>query len=148
MSVKEIRDYFNQQIIEVDAEIKPWQRDVFGNNDVSKPQAQNFYNLVIGASVAVRTGNGVYDEYEVTLIIWDTSKRDVLNAFDTLYDKSLQIRNNIICAIDVYKDGQNTFVDIEPLTITPSEELTNDNTIKIEMAFTVRKGFEFLIGEG
>jgi hypothetical protein len=146
MSLKDIRDYFNQQIIEVDADIKPWKRDVFGNNDVNKGQAQKFYNLVIGEAVPVRSGNGIWDEFSITLQLYTTSKRDIQDAFDELYDKAIQIRNNIICYIDVYF-GFPKFIDIEPTLITPLEETTNDNTIKVELSFTVRKGFEFDIGE-
>lgn len=144
--ISDIRDYFAQQIALVDADIKPWKRDVFNNNDVNKSQAQKFYNLTIGAAAAVRTGNGIYDEFETTLTLYATSKRDIQNTFDELYDKAINVRNNIICNITVYQDFPK-FVEIEPVSMTPLEEDSNDNTIKVELLFTVRKGFEFLIGE-
>lgn len=146
MSVKDIRSYFDQQIVEIDSDIRPWRRDVFNNNPVNKSQAQKFYNLIIGPSTPTRSGNGIWDNFEVKLVLYDTSKRDIQTTYDDLYDKAISIRNNIICYIDVYFDTPK-FIDIEPTGITPLEEESNDNTIKVELDFTIRQGFEFLIGE-
>ena len=140
--IADIRTYFRTQINEIDATIQEWTRDVFGNNDVNKSQAQRFYNLVVGPITATRSGNSFTDEFEITLVLWSTSKRDIQDSFDSLYDKARLIRDNIICNISVVQSTVG-FSDIQCLSITPSEEPSNDNTVRMEVLFTARVDFKF-----
>lgn len=142
MSIRDIRDYIDTQIKKVDANILEYKRDLFGNNDVTKNQAQKFYNLVIGPTTLVRSGSGFTDNFPITLSIWESSKRNISGSFDTLYDKAIDIRNNIICPLDIATSSVG-FSDIEALDIEPSEESTNDNTIKMELSFIARVDFKF-----
>jgi len=142
MSIRGIRDYFDTQIKEIDSDIQEWSKDVFGNNDITKPIADKYYNLTIGPTSLSRTGNAFTDSFDITLTLFSSSKRDIQTEFDNLYDKSINIRNNIICNISVVASTVG-FSDIEGLSITPSEEDTNDNVLRFDMEFTARLDFKF-----
>ena len=136
--IRDIRDYFDTQIKKVDSEIIEYTKDVFGNNDTHKGRSSKTYNLVIGPSSLVRDSNAFTDEFDITLTIWVSSKRDIQAEYDNSYDKSIDIRNNVICPIDVRASG---FSDIEAISIVPSEEDTNDNTIRFDMEFKAKVDF-------
>ncbi len=139
--IREIRDYFDTQIKKVDTDIVEWIGDVFGNNDIHEGKSSRNYNLVIGPSVLIRDGNAFTDEYDVSLTVWAT-KRDIQSEFDILYDKVIEIRNNVICPIDV-RASDAGFSDIEAIGIVPSEEETSDDTIRFDMEFKARVDFAF-----
>lgn len=138
--IRDIRDYFDTQIKKVDADIEEWTKDVFGNNDIHKSRAAKTYNLVVGPATLVRDSNAFTDEFDITLTIWISSKRAIQAEFDNSYDKSIDIRNNVICPIDVRAAG---FSDVEAISITPIEEDSNDKTIRFDMEFKARVDFAF-----
>jgi len=139
--IADIRSYFDTQVKAVDADLNAFSNDVFGNNDLSKNQASKYYNLIIGNMSSERDGNGITDTFEIFLDIYVTSKRDILNAFDGLYDKALAIRNEII---DPQNINSANFSDIVNLNIEPIEEETNDKTVRMRLEFNLRKDCRFI----
>jgi hypothetical protein len=142
--IAEIREFFKDRINEVLPDFEQWDRDVFGNNPVTTPQAQKYYNLVIGSSDIEQLPNSIVDNVQVIIQIWLASKRDTYAAFAELYDKALEIRNEVMCYPSML-NPIGEFVNIIPVSITPSEEDTNDNTIKIEIEFTAVFGTELKV---
>ena len=139
--IADIRSYFDTQVKAVDADLNAFSNDVFGNNDLSKNQASKYYNLIIGNMSSERDGNGITHTFEIFLDIYVTSKRDILNAFDGLYDKALAIRNEII---DPQNINSANFSDIVNLNIEPIEEETNDKTVRMRLEFNLRKDCRFI----
>ena len=132
--ISDIRSYFDTWIKEVDPLVIPWETDLFGNNDQSKPRAEKYYNLVIGNNNPLRDGNSHWDNYNVTLDIFAAETRDVLSSFDAVYDKAIQIKNELIN----WKNYNDVLNDIEFTLAEPTEEESNDNVIKIRLNFIVR----------
>ena len=144
--IREIRDYFDARIVECDSDILEWKRDVFGNNDANKRIAQKYYNLVIGtASLDRDNSNKFLETIPVTLSIWTSTRRDISASFDELYDKARDIRNNIINYSSVLGASftNETLIDVNNTTITPNEEPSNDNTLRMDVEFDVIIGFKF-----
>ena len=138
--ITQIRSYFDSQVKKVDSALNAWNKDLFGNNDLTKNQADKYYNLIIGVLSSERDGNGIIDSFNITLDIYVSSKRDIISAFDELYTKAIAIRNEII-------DPQNinaNFSDILNNSIEPLEEESNDNTIKMRLEFILRKDCRFV----
>lgn len=135
--ISDIRAYFDTQIKEVDADLTAWETDLFGNNDQSKPRAEKFYNLIIGNNNPVRDGNSHWDNYDVSLDIFTSESRDLINTFDAVYDKAIQIKNELIN----WKNYNNVLNDIEFTLAEPLEEETNDNLIKVRLNFIVRLNY-------
>ena len=138
--ITQIRSYFDSQVKKVDSALNAWNKDLFGNNDLTKNQADKYYNLIIGVLSSERDGNGIIDSFNITLDIYVSSKRDIISAFDELYTKAIAIINEII-------DPQNinaNFSDILNNSIEPLEEESNDNTIKMRLEFILRKDCRFV----
>lgn len=143
--IREIRDYFDKQIKEIDPDLEEYDRDLFGNNDLNKRQAEKNYNLVIGTTTNTRQVDSYIDEIPITLSIWTSSNRCVSESFDSLYDKALQIRNNCVCPRIVKEAGftNKTLLDVIPLTVIPNEEETKDQTLRFDATFLLKVGFKF-----
>jgi len=137
--ITDIRDYFNNRIIEVDPDLLPWENDLFGNNDQSKPRAEKYYNLVVGGNSPSRDGNSYWDNLDVTLDIYSGETTDLINTFNSLYEKAIYIKNKVIC-MQNYSD---LFNDIEVISIEPQEQPTNDNSLLVRLEFTVRRNLVF-----
>ena len=140
MTIGSIRTYFDARVKEVDANLNAWNKDLFGNNDLNKAQAEKYYNLAIGPAVTSNDGNGFSNSFPITLDIYFSYKRDLVDNFDALYDKALAIQ--LYCFHPSKYTG--TFSEISSSGITPIEEETNDNTIKMRLEFTVRKDCQFI----
>lgn len=138
MSASTIRTYFNDQITAIDPNLLAWDDDLFGNNDQSKPRADKYYNLIIGTCTGTRDGNSDWEEYDVLLDIFSLENRDILTVFDALYDKAIDIKNQLICRVNY----NNILNDIEFLNAEPLEDPTNDNSVKVRLNFTVRFNYK------
>ncbi len=139
--ITDLRTYFNTQILAVDPDLLPWTEDVFGNNDESKPQAEKYYNLVFGDNTPNREDNNYWDEINVSLDLYGLSGVDYIKTFDNLYDLAINVKNEII---DPVHYGQlDVFNDILANQITPIEDQTNDNAMKMRLNFTVRINYKF-----
>ena len=77
--ISNYRAYFDQQIKVIDPDILPWERDVFGNNDLNQGQATRYYNLFFGLSSLDRDGNGYIINTPVTLDLFASTKRQIQN---------------------------------------------------------------------
>jgi len=139
ITVSSIRSYFDARIKEVDPTLNAWDKDLFGNNDLNKAQADKYYNLVIGPVSATNDGNGFNNSFPITLDIYFSYKRDLIDNFDALYNKALSLQ--VYCIHPSRYTNIFSFVTCE--SITPIEEETNDNTVKMRLEFTVRKDCQF-----
>lgn len=137
--INDIRKYIDEQIKLVDSELIAWENDLFGNNDQSKPRAEKYYNLAIGNNSPTRDGNSFWDNIEITLDIYSGESRDLIGAFDALYDKALEIKNCIINP--EYYLNNYRFNDIEVISMLPNEQLDNDNSLWIRIEFIIRKNY-------
>jgi hypothetical protein len=138
--ISNIRSYFDSQVKKVDSSLNAWNKDLFGNNDLTKNQADKYYNLIIGIMNSDRDGNGITDSFNITLDVYVSSKRDILGAFDSLYDKAILIKNEVIDP----KNINGNFSDILSVSIEPLEEETNDNTLKMRLEFILRMDCRFV----
>jgi hypothetical protein len=123
----------------VDPDLLAYEKDLFGNNDISKPQAEKYYNLIIGVNNSSRDGNSHWDAIDTTLELYSPETTDLITAFDALYDKAIDVKN---CIIDT-KNYNQQFNDIELILMEPLEEVTNDNLIKVRLEFIIRRNFTF-----
>jgi hypothetical protein len=139
--ISNIRSYFDTQVKAIDPSINAWSKDLFGNNDLSKHQASNYYNLIIGPMESEKDGNGIQDNFQVFLDIYVSTKRDILTSFDELYDKAILIRNEVIDPVNI---NNANFSDIVNLSIEPIEEESNDKTVKMRLEFNIRKDCRFI----
>ena len=139
MSVSTIRSDFDPQIKTVDPNIIAWDEDLFGNNDQTKPRADKYYNLIIGNCNGSRDGNSDWEEYDISVDIYSLEQRDILSAFDAVYDKAILVKNELICRVNY----NNILNDIEFLNAEPLEDPTNDNSVKVRLNFIVR--FNYII---
>lgn len=139
VSMSEIRNFFDTQIKTIDPLLNAWDQDLFGNNDINKPQAQKYYNLIIGNNNPTRDGNSHWDRFEVFLDIYSGIERDRLSSFDAVYDKSINIKNEIIDE----KNYNNILNDVEFVSAEPLEETDNDNSMKIRLNFIVSLNYNF-----
>jgi len=131
--ISTIRSYFDTQIKVVDPLLLAWSDDLFGNNDQTTTRADKYYNLIIGDCTGSRDGNSHFEIYDINLDIFSLDGRDMLTIFDSIYDKAILIKNNLICRVNY-----NTILnDIEFNSATPIEDSTNDNSIKIRLNFKV-----------
>lgn len=137
--ISDIRSYFSTQIALVDPDLIAWETDVFGNNDQSKPRAEKYYNLVIGNNTPERDGNSHWDNYDVTLDIYAPESTDIIGTFDALYNKAIQIKNELIN----WNNYNGVLNDIEFTLAEPLEEETNDNSLKVRLNFIVRFNYNF-----
>lgn len=137
--ISEIRDFFDDKIKEIDPQLNAWSKDLFGNNDLNKAQADKFYNLIIGTTNIEKDGDGLFLSVSIQLDIYSSSKRDMVAIFDELYDKAYQIMDNIVHP----KSYQGIFSDVSGSSIEPIEENTNDNSIKMRIQFSLRKDCRF-----
>jgi hypothetical protein len=139
--ITNIRNYFNTQILALDPDLLPWTEDVFGNNDESKPQAEKYYNLVIGINTPIREDNNYWDEIDVTLDLYTLMTTDYQLSFDTAYDLAINVKNELINPISY--GSLSVLNDIVVNEITPIEDANNDNAMKISLNFTVRINYNF-----
>lgn len=139
--ISNIRDYFNTQILKIDADLLPWSEDVFGNNDESKAQSEKYYNLVIGLNTPEREDNNYWDELDITLDLYTLMSTDYVTSFDNAYNLAINVKNELINPIN-YGD-MAVFNDILANRISPIEDSTNDNAMKISLNFTVRINYNF-----
>jgi len=138
--IAEIRQYFKERVVEVDTLIKELETDLFGNNDESLPQADKYYNLILGAITSTRNGNSHSDTMSVQLDIYGNAKRDTYSAFADLYEKAWEVKKQVICPLHLY----GTIIsDIESTGLEPIELIGNDKAIKIRISFNVRIDYGF-----
>jgi hypothetical protein len=137
--ITQIRTFFDDKIKDIDSTLNAWDKDLFGNNDLNKSQADKFYNLIIGASTIEKDGQGLSITTSVQLDIYSSFKRDLVTNFDELYDKAYQIMDNIVHP----QSYTGLFSDVTASSIEPVEENTNDNSIKMRLQFSLRKDCRF-----
>ena len=131
--IADIRNYFDTIIKTVDPTMIAWGEDLFGNDDESKPRSERYYNLIIGNNSPTREGNSFTDNFDVTLDVFASEQRDKITMFDTVYDLAMNIKSQIVFT----QNYNNVFNDVEFTLATPVEDVTNDNSIKIRLNFTV-----------
>lgn len=139
--ISSIRTYFNDQIIKIDPNVLPWEEDVFGNNDESKPQVEKYYNLVFSDDIPVREDNNFWDAINITLDLYSLLSTDYISGFDSAYDLAINVKNEIINPLNY--GSLNVFNDIIATQISPIEDETNDNAMKMRLNFTVRINYSF-----
>lgn len=132
--ISTLRSYFDTQVKAVDPDVEAWSDDLFGNNDLNKPQSDKYYNLIIGKCLGDRDGNSNWEAYDVSLDIFSLEARDRMTVFDAVYEKAILIKNTLICRLTYV----NILNDIEFIDAEPIEDEDNDNSVKIRLNFIVR----------
>ena len=135
--ISDIRSYIDTIILSVDPTMVAWEGDLFGNNDESKPRSEKYYNLIIGNNSPTRESNSFTDNIDISLDIFTYEQRDLIGMFDAVYDKAMDIKNQLTLA----QNYNNIFNDIEFTLAEPIESDDNDNSIKIRLNFTVRLNY-------
>ena len=133
--LSDLRTYIETQVALVDSSIII-ENDPFGDIDVNNALAQKLYKLVFGEMLGSRLGNYETEEMQMKLIIFSPRKRDENAAFYDLYEKAIEIKNNIIRSVDLPSAPCTTTIFFNSLF--PEKELTDDNAFKITINFTVR----------
>lgn len=134
--ISDIRLYVDAAVKSVDSTLEPFNKDLFGNNEVTKTQAVNNYNLILGTLEHEKDANGFSQVIPCELDIYAKSVRDVITSYDSLYEKAIEISHCLVEPSSIYAAQ---FTDLEFLTIEPIEESTNDNAIKMRLSFNIRK---------
>lgn len=138
--IADIRNFVDVAVKSVDSTLEPYQKDLFGNNDVTKTQAVNNYNLIFGTLDHEKDANGFSQIVPCSLDIYAKAVRDVISSYDSLYTKAIDISH---CLVEPSAIDSASFTDLEFLSIEPIEEETSDNALKMRLSFNVRKDFAF-----
>ena len=136
--IAEIRSYVDSAVKSVDSTLKAYTKDLFGNNDVTKNQAVNNYNLIIGSLTHSDDGEGFNQTIPCTLDLYSKSVRDIKTSFDDLYEKAISVSH---CLIDPAEVNGQAFSMVIMQGIEPIEQDTNDNAIKMRLSFIIRTDF-------
>ena len=136
MSFSNRRQYLRDRIAIVDPDLEEID-DAFGDQDLDSARNEDAYKIVFGTALQTNTAGNAYGlEVPVTISIFDSRGRSEVDRFDLLYDKASSIRDEILRPCEV--KNQNDFSDILGDTITPSKELTDDKTFRMDLSFTIR----------
>ena len=141
--ISDLRAYFDSAIKSVIPTIEYFDEDVIGDEDVDNTIPEKFYKLIFGETVNEFVGvNSYRDELPITIILYGERTLKITEVFDELYENAIDIRDCVINPTLV--KNQPFFTDIFPVTITPSDEETNSNAIKMTLRFNVQKDFRII----
>lgn len=135
MSISFVRNYVNDQVIAVDPNLSAFEKDVFGNNDVTTIEARKNYNLIITNFEMVTEAQYFTRIYNCQLDVWSAKGSGVLADYNTLVDTVEAIQENLINTANYV--GQGCIYRVEPLAYAAIEEPTNDNTFKVRLEFDI-----------
>ena len=147
-SYSSIRKYFNERVGFVDSDLKEW-RDALVFEDAS-----NIPSTLLGSRYHIEIGSwsstpaqdlSVQDSFIVKLTIFKKGFTDPSSALDSLLDKSLCIKSDLVNPqnVEVFKVANTSAIEaVENISGSPGEiDSTNDNIIKIALEFNVRLFF-------
>ena len=134
--IQELFDYIDARIKEVDSTIERDDRDMFDNNDEETARVNKFYKAVVGESIIQSDGNGFAYITPLKIKISEEVGRCYSDGFASVYDKAAQILECIINPKNVYQ--LSDYSEVEPITISPTEEKTNDSIVSCTLELKLR----------
>lgn len=137
-SISDVRSYFDARILECDADLS-FLDDAFGDDDIGAAYPEKFYKLWFEDVTSELGDNAYLDSIPVVVELYEPRARDVTASFDTLLDKALDIKNNIMSPTNV--KTQTAFTDIEPQGVEIVQVDTDDKTMRMRLNFIIRYDF-------
>lgn len=138
--ISDLRTYFDDRIKAVDINYT-FVDDPFGDDSISENFGDSYYKLWFTGLERVKAANSYVDTIQASIEIYSEECRDNTGAFDTIYNKAIEISDYIIdpaCLNTV-----TSITDIQLNTIEPSPIESNDKMVKVVLLFTIRKDFKF-----
>jgi len=135
--IESIRKYVDYCVKQVD-DLGAYRDDVFANNTVEAFEGNKSYNLSVGSTTTSVEDTDVLDEISCSLDIFSIDFRDTYADFERLYCKAFNIRDQLLTRVNLVNAGIDINMNIEPVSIEPFEDVTNDKSFKIRIQFTVR----------
>jgi len=132
-----IRSYIKSKVSEIDSDLKHSQ-SAFYNGDIPETTLENTYQIELNNfSQVLREG---YNQADVVMVlrIFGTGARNEVENYDCLFDKAIEIRDNIINLKSLDPNIDRSFLinavsgDIEAQTIDG-----DDNTFQFIINFTL-----------
>lgn len=136
-TLSDIRTYFNTAILAIDPNLKAWDQDPFGIDDVNDFQAETFYKLYFGTIDLERDGDHYIESIDTTLEIYAPRSRNELDNFDSVLQKAIDIKDCIVNPATNKASG--LFTEIFGTTIEPNPLGEDDKSVKIVLSFDVRR---------
>lgn len=137
-SIANTRAYFDARILECDSNLS-FLDDPYGDDSISSAYPDKFYKLWFGDLDSEVIDNSYVDKIPLTIEIYEPRARDVTTSFDTLLDKAIDIKNNIMSPTKV--KNQTVFTDIEPRGVEIIQIDTDDKTMVMRLNFIIRYDF-------
>lgn len=134
MTFTSIRTYFNDAVLAIDPDLA-FIDDIFGDDDVSDVTADKYYKLYFGAATFGKAGNHYTEEIPAFLEIFAGRQRDRTAAFDEVYTKALDIKDQLINP--PIEKSSDYFNELAAISASPEPLPTTDNTIKIVLEFNI-----------
>jgi hypothetical protein len=137
--IKEIRDYFNLVVSEVDKDLR-FDGFIFDTEKIGDTQIDHTYKLVLGNTTTTRIDSSYEATMDVELWIYKSSGYDRVEDFDDTYCKAIEIASR---AQDQRLITQSGFIkSIIAGNILPESFESNDNAMRFRLQFTVSAYFE------
>lgn len=132
--ITEIRDHFSAQIKAIDSDLR-FDGFAFDADRISANNIDNAFKLVIGETTTERLDVSIRATVQVQVVIFRQSGTERIEDFDQLYCKALAIHSK--CSLQEDIDQEGYIKSIEPKNIVPSPFDTDENSVKITIAFDV-----------
>lgn len=131
--ISEIRDYFR---IKIEDEVPTYSefKELF-SQDYSNARINTLYHIIIG-DMSEDKLDIIYDnDLIVKVVLAGKGFKDPQGAFDSIMDKALNIRDNILSPLNLETECFNSIIS-SGITVEPL--LTNENGFFITMTFNVK----------
>jgi len=138
--ISDLRTYFDDRIKALDATYV-FIDDPFGDDSISENYGDSNYKLWFGGISREKGPNYYSDIIEATIEIYSEECRDNTGAFDSVYNKAIEMADYIIDPVCI--ETVSSITDIQLNSIEPSPVGDNDNMVKVVLLFTIRKDFKF-----
>jgi hypothetical protein len=138
--ISDLRTYFDDRIKAVEPSYE-FIDDPFGDDSISENYGDSKYKLYFGVFEREKGPDFYQDILPATLEIYSEECRDNTTAFDTIYDKAIKMADHI--TDPVCRNTIGGITDIELVTIEPSPIESNDNMVRLELSFNIRRDFKF-----
>lgn len=138
MSTTNIRAYIKARALEIDSNLKEL-NDPFGDNEVGKSELRNGYKIIFNETSMVRGANYFTETFPVIFELYREATRDIVENFDKLFDKALDIRGNVIDPAKI--NDQEVFTDVIASGVQVLQTEENDYALKGSFRLEIRKDF-------
>lgn len=140
MSWSETRTFIRGRVASVYPDLKEW-KDSFNKENIPSTSINTMYHISYESISSINQNGGyIEDDFNVIVTIFKKAYNETTDEMDAILDKALCIRQALINhreanTTNFIKGVNANTVDINPI------QADNDNTIQIELEFTIRMFF-------